>query len=456
MNIEVQPELDNQIKNEISSFYKCITVSQQGTLPSFTSSRNQLLIEIPSNIVFNPSLLSISFTRGEPSVVDAAFQMIPSFYIPYFSRIELYTSGNSMKLVDIQNLDNYNKASIGLYESFQKNQDTYLYQSKRRDLTKTKVNDYYLDSDIIADRLVGYANYESSISATVIPARTINIKLCDLCPQSFFCINKNIYSSTILYLRLETNSINNIIFNAVDDGATSSVSAATSIPITNLLLNVYCEANNDLINIAKMQQNNNKSGLELVLSEVQNSQYSISNSAGTRGSITKIVNSSSQNARLYMIISTLTNTTNIATRYNILNNMSNKENKKYNQVQLYLDSNQLCNFDTTLNNDLTYIDNTFENHSFNSVLSYKNISPFVYCFTTKKIKDNKISGNLLEGVPFPQNGELSLNITYNCVNPVANDMVNPTVQTAFTQNIFCITRRLIYCKNGQFSYIPFA
>ena len=72
------------------------------------------------------------------------------------------------------------------------------------------------------------------------------------------------------------------------------------------------------------------------------------------------------------------------------------------------------------------IDNIFEQHSFNSNLTYKNLSPFVYVFSTKKIRDNKTSGNLLDGVTYPQNGEITLNITYNLVASTgATNVPNP-------------------------------
>ena len=277
----------------------------------------------------------------------------------------------------------------------------------------------------------------------------------DLCPLSFFSININIYSSSVLYLRLETNSINNIVFKTIGNYATFGASANTSIAITNLSLNIYCEANNDLINIARQQQNI-KEGLSLVLPEVQNAQYSLSSSAGTRGSIVKVVNNSSAEARLYMILSCLTNTNVATSYYNLGNNMSNFGDAKYNQVQLYINSNQICNFDTTLNQDLLLIDNIFEQHSFNSNLTYKNLSPFVYVFSTKKIRDNKTSGNLLDGVTYPQNGEITLNITYNLVASTgATNVPNPNTQTSYNHNIFSITKRKIYLRDGRFSYIPF-
>ena len=114
------------------------------------------------------------------------------------------------------------------------------------------------------------------------------------------------------------------------------------------------------------------------------------------------------------------------------------------------------NLDTTLNQDLSYVDNIFENHSFNSLLSYKNLSPFVYVFSTKKIDNNKFDGNLLDGVVFPQNGEITLNILYNCIAATnQTDIVNSTNQSSFNHNIYTITKRKIWMQGGKFSYVPF-
>lgn len=156
-----------------------------------------------------------------------------------------------------------------------------------------------------------------------------------------------------------------------------------------------------------------------------------------------------------MVLSSLSNT-NVATNQLNFNNISNYNNAKYNQVQLYINSNQLCNFDTTLNQDLSYIDNLFENHSYNTLLSFKNFSSFVYVFTTKKIKDFKNDGCLLDGVVYPQNGEITLNILYNCVASTgATNVPNPNTQSNYNHNIFTITKRKIYMKDGRFSYVPF-
>ncbi len=455
MNIELQPELDNKIKQEINSYYRILNVSQQGSLPSINSSKNQILIEIPSDIVFNPSMLSLSFQLVHAGPTADKINALPSYFIPFFSRCELYSSSNNIRLVDVQNLDIYNKMSIGLYESFLKNQESYLYTSNRIVLDETKplTTDFFVDSGVVSDKLLTYdVSLIGTAVNTVIASKVYNIKLCDLIPNSFFSINKNIYSSSVLYLRLETNTISNIMYLFDSVALTTTIADTTStFTFNNFNLNVYCEANNDLINIARQQQAS-KEGMSLVLPEIQNAQYSLSGTAGTRGSIVKVVNNSSADARLYMVISSLTSTLQKTGSY-IANNMSNNLNAKYNQVQLYVNSNLLCQFDTILNQDISYIDNVFENHSFNTLLSYKNVSPYVYIFSSKKIKDNKHDGNLLDGITYPPNGEISLNIIYNCVAP-NNSAANPT-NNNYNHNIYTVTKRKIYLKDGKFSYVPF-
>lgn len=461
MDIALQPELDNGIKQEINSIYKIINVQQQGSLPSFNNSKNQILIEIPSNIVFNPSLVTLSFTRGVSNNATLnTYNSIPSNYIPYFSRCELYSSNNNIMLVNVQNLDIYNKLSSQLYDSFLDNQDNYNYSSVRTTTNNSVLtSDYFYDSGSASDRFLTYSNYEVGAISGVLPSKVVNIKLCDLIPMSFFSINKNIYSSSVLYLRLETNNLSNIMFNF---GATSNLqningSESTSLGITNLSLNIYCEGNSDLINIIRQQQSDKKEGHVIIQNEISNAQYSLSNSAGTRGSIIKIVNNGNSDSRLYMVLCSLTNTGNATSTYTI-HNSSNLSNLKYNSVQLYKDSDQILNFDTTLNQDLAYIDNMFENNSFNSTISYKNISPFVYCFSTKKITNSTVNGNLLDGCTFQSGGEISLNITYNMVAPLGNastNIVNSTNQTSYNHNIFTIVKKRLYMKDGRFSNVPF-
>jgi hypothetical protein len=59
------------------------------------------LIEIPSDIVFNPSMLSLSFNITHVGTTADKINALPSFYIPFFSRCELYSSSNNIRLVDV-------------------------------------------------------------------------------------------------------------------------------------------------------------------------------------------------------------------------------------------------------------------------------------------------------------------------------------------------------------------
>jgi hypothetical protein len=71
-----------------------------------------------------------------------------------------------------------------------------------------------MDSGINSDRLITYSASEDAANATeALPARVITIKLCDLCPNSFFSINRNIYISSILYLSsLATSNTCSIVY----------------------------------------------------------------------------------------------------------------------------------------------------------------------------------------------------------------------------------------------------
>jgi hypothetical protein len=205
-------------------------------------------------------MLSISFILNQVGTTADKFNAIPTNYIPFFSRCELYSSSNNIRLLDIQNLDYYSKMNLALFDNFNNgSQNSYLFNSLRTTLSTvgalgTFTSDAFIDSGVISDRLVSYNNYlGNSTAATVIPQRVINIKLCDLIPNSFFSINKNIYISNVLYLRLETNVSNafSFYFNANNNALSSTLDAAMTFTLSNFILTIPCEANNDLINIAR-------------------------------------------------------------------------------------------------------------------------------------------------------------------------------------------------------------
>jgi hypothetical protein len=60
----------------------------------------------------------------------------------------------------------------------------------------------------------------------------------------------------------------------------------------------------------------------------------------------------------------------------------------------------------------------------------------------------------MDGMVYQSNGEITLNISYNIVAP-SNTASHPTSNN-FNHNIYTVTKRKIYLKDGKFSYIPFA
>jgi hypothetical protein len=60
----------------------------------------------------------------------------------------------------------------------------------------------------------------------------------------------------------------------------------------------------------------------------------------------------------------------------------------------------------------------------------------------------------MDGMVYQPNGEITLNLTYNIVAP-DNSAAHPTANN-FNHNIYTVTKRKIYLKDGKFSYIPFA
>jgi hypothetical protein len=145
--------------------------------------------------------------------------------------------------------------SIALYENFLKNQESYLYTSNRttNTINTPLTSDYFVDSNVISDKLLTYdVSLIGTAVNTVMAPKVYNIKLCDLIPNSFFSINKNIYSSSVLYLRLETNTISNIMYLFDSVLLTTTIpDTASSFTFSNFNLNIFCEANNDLINISR-------------------------------------------------------------------------------------------------------------------------------------------------------------------------------------------------------------
>ena len=82
--------------------------------------------------------------------------------------------------------------------------------------------------------------------AVALPAEvyTYNILLKDILPDSIFNMDQDLYFNKVLYLRITWNSIDQLGAKSLTAiGAAEGIALAFTIPLTNLNLNVYVQAN---------------------------------------------------------------------------------------------------------------------------------------------------------------------------------------------------------------------
>lgn len=470
MEITTQPELQSKLKSTINSHMKNYRISPTSGMPTnFTTSSQTVVFEIPGDTCFNASKVSLNFERGAIASLGGYYNAVPNFYVPYIERLEL-KSANGTILVDVNSVAMYSRLTSLLLNNFRENTQVsgMVYPGATivtdANATNLQGTDPYLDnrSSVTAlasgndaglnlGTLVRAAQYDWSKLGAALPAKNINISLQDLLPDSFWGINKEIYNSRNLYLRIQFASYKSWLYRP-NETFTSMSNADPTSPITfnNLSLNMYVEANPQIAQIIKDKYNSQQ---VLICPEIQSNNIVISNAAGYRSIIVKVLNSG--DARLYKFYSGLVSGN--ATDFYLQNNTSNYNNLKYTDVELYLNTLQLLNLSTTNNQDVEHCLQFYKNHSFSDLNSFKVVSPFTHVFDSSMVDDKLYDGLTIRGIPFdnPQ-GEHSLQIRYNLVASAANVPVNPNNQTSHTAHIFCILMKPIYIKGGDIQLIPFS
>lgn len=477
MNIDTQEELQTKLKSTINSHLKNYRISPTSGNPStFLTSSQTTVFEIPGDNVWNASRMSLNFTRGSVSSLASYYNCVPNFFIPYIERIELKSSNGTI-LVDINNINVLSRLSSLLLNNYRENTqvsgmvypgstviteagvsklhatDPYL-ENRTNTTALAIVNDIGNDPGLNLGTLNRAAQYDWSIAGEALPAKNINISLSDLLPDSFFGINKEIYTSSNLYLRIQWAPYTSWLYRPRETFINMSNAAPTdAIKFENLNLNMYVEANPQIAQIIKERYNSQQ---VLICPEIQSNNIVISNSAGQRSIIVKVLNSG--DARLYKFYAGLAsgNVNTNGNEFYFNNNTSNYGNKKYDNVELYLNTLQLLNLSTTYNQDIEHILQFYKNHSFSDLNSFKVISPFSHVFDCSQVDNKLYDGLTLRGIPFdnPQ-GEHSLQLRYNIVAPVANQPMNPANQTTFNAFVFVCLMKPIYIKGGVIQLIPF-
>jgi len=472
MNITTQEELQTKLQSTINSHLKNYRISPTSGNPStFTTSSQTTVFEIPGDNVFLPSRMSLNFVRGEIAALQDYYNCVANFYVPYIERIELKSSNGTI-LVDINNLNVLSRLSSLLLNNYRENTQVsgMVYPGETIVLNANATNlqgtDPYLenrsssiavangsDKGLNLGTLSRAAQYDWSSVSAALPAKNINISLSDLIPDSFFGINKEIYTASNLYLRIQWAPYTSWLYRPRETFINMSNAAPTAaIKFENLNLNMYVEANPQIAQIIKERYNTQQ---VLICPEIQSNNIVISNSAGQRSIIVKVLNSG--DARLYKFYAGLASGN--ATDFYFNNNTSNYANNKYDNVELYLNTLQLLNLSTTNNQDIEHILQFYKNHSFSDLNSFKVVSPFTHVFDCSQIDNKLYDGLTLRGIPFdnPQ-GEHSLQLRYNIVAPPLAPLINPmnpNNQTTFNAFVFVCLMKPIYIKGGTIQLIPF-
>ena len=145
-----------------------------------------------------------------------------------------------------------------------------------------------------------------------LPKLSYSIKLKDLLPDTIFNVDRDIYLSSSIILKLNWNSRGNIAF-VMDKYGALGAETAEDLVLTNITLNHYIQANPEIVSlkIAESQKQ-----IQIIIPELNENSLSLTGT--TQQTITKII-SNTNNSRLYKTYSGLF----LADATNKINNSQN-------------------------------------------------------------------------------------------------------------------------------------
>ena len=469
----LQNQMDQKKYNTPSSFYKNFKLTSQGTnVTSIGTSTQQLLFEIPADNIVNLSRCSLSFYRltvtnnvGVDTNATNTY-CIPTNYFPFIQRLELYTS-NNIRLVDVQNVDIYNKLSAPCNFNFLQNtsENGLLFPSRRLVTGASLVGDGYINSYSLSSTIIGYGNIDYgtaqgnySVNVNFGANRRINVRLGDILCDSIFNVDQDIYFGKTLYLRITLNPIDKILMDVgANDFSTFASVTNKLLKVSNFSLNILVQANPM---ISQLVKENNTKGQTLIIPEIYSNSYQMIG-GGQKSSILKVL-SNAPKCKLYKLYSCLISSNNGA--YLNINNTSNWDSSegdvdvqtvlgKYNYIYMYLNSNNILNLDVNLDDDLNLILQQYGSHSFTDYISFRDTGVFAYVFDSQKIEkgEGQYDGNTLKGIDFPSSNEHSLQVQYNCISTNNNISNNAN----YTNHMYAVVLKEIYLKNGDLSLVPY-
>jgi len=454
--IELQNEIESQIIVKPVSHYKNYAISPTGTniTELNTTSNPQITFEFPADSILNFSRVHLTFNRTNTSgnTVASNYLYIPTNYFPFISRIELYTSGGNLKLVDLPQADVYSKSSAYMNNNFLKNfgkVSSILYPKQNyggnliNDLPNSSAN-----GD--GNSVVEFDSYEWSDGAEF-GARAYNVRLGDAFPDTIFNLNKSIYVAKSVFLRITFNNINKIVGTCVKASTVPVAFSNTSkMAVSNFQLKIYSE--NDPLIIEQLK-NQSRQGVSYVMPDIVSNVINTQGS-GVKGFQMKVSNMTGNNdSRLYKCYSILNATGNNAYIPYLILPTSNYNNEKYNYLSLFVNSFNILNLDTTMADDLQHLVLQNADHSITDLTYIKDIGSICNVFDTSPAK-KEYNQDELKGLLFGPSGDITINWQYTIPTGV-DDVISGGTNPSYENYQHAVILRKLYAKDGQLSTVPF-
>lgn len=472
-NNNIQTQLQYGLKVGKTSHYKINKFSPvSGNLSSFTTSTQTTTFEIAGQNVYNFSKMYINFERGAIAASGPnTYNFVVNSYIPYIDRVILKTQNGTI-INDVSNIDIYSRLSMPLLNNFKENTqlnsalyptDSIVTQTANTNLQgcdpfidnkQTAISPAATDLSMSANTILRYSNYDTAPTNSILPAKNINIQLCDLLRDSIFEVDKSLWIGRNLYLTITWRSYKNWLYiptNPTGPDAFGMLNTDKAITCNNLQLITYNEANPFMVEQIKAKQA--EKNFSIVIPDLKDNNIVIGNAAGDRSVLVKVLNPG--NAMLYSFYSGLVSG-NVANFYTT-NNTSNYANAKYSDIKFFLNNLQLGDLSATTNQDLEHMLQFYKNHSYSDLPSFKVSSPFSHIFDCSSRTEKLWDGQTINGIPFdnPQ-GEHSLMITYKLNAPGTVKLNNPDNQSSFNCFVFSVVLKQLFLNDqGDIQLMPF-
>lgn len=441
-NIQLQNEINDEKIIRPVSYYKNYRVAPEGTAPTqFNNSTQTILFSLPSESVVNFSKISLCFRRTATAFSTSSSNATSERFFTrtdfcsFFNKIEVFSGANNARLMEVVNADYYSKLYTPLNNDSTKNSLDcgFLYPSNNEDdkiLVNSSATQKVSVSGVIApfstlETVQNTADGQGRIAANL-GIRNYNIRLGDVY-GGIFNLNKSVYISKNMYIRLTLNTVNKIVGVIDNTNGTPSAKTITNdsvINVANWALNIYTETNPIIIESVK---NESKNGVTYLVPDVVSNQYAMSgNSTGNRSVQFRIINGTGNKAaRLYRVYTVLAsnNAASSGSLYPTSNYSSDNTylNCKYNYLSMYVNSNTILQLDIQARDHVQHMINQHKVHCLNDKNYIDDWGAFATIFdTTMKNDEVNDNDNNLVGLDFGPSNECNVQFSFNIASITDN------------------------------------